>query len=57
MSASISWHSEIIERRKGAGYFLSQTGHPYFKPAEYIKYRALQIIGLELRSMNGADCC
>jgi hypothetical protein len=42
MSVSGSWHSEIINRRKGAGYFLSQKGHPYFKPVDYIKYRALQ---------------
>ncbi|KAG0272924.1 hypothetical protein BGZ95_011287 [Linnemannia exigua] len=42
MSASGSWYSEIIDRRKGAGYFLSQTGHPCFKPVNYIKPRAIQ---------------
>ncbi|KAH7026959.1 hypothetical protein BKA57DRAFT_511706 [Linnemannia elongata] len=42
MSTSVGWHSEIIDQRKGAGYFLSQTGHPCFKPVDYIKYRALQ---------------
>ncbi|KAG0353696.1 hypothetical protein BGZ54_002093 [Gamsiella multidivaricata] len=42
MSASGSWHAEINDRRKGAGYFLSHTGHPCFKPVDYIKYRALQ---------------
>ncbi|KAF8944118.1 hypothetical protein BGZ46_006342, partial [Entomortierella lignicola] len=42
MSVSGSWHTEINDRRKGAGYFLSQAGHPIFNPADYIKYRALQ---------------
>jgi hypothetical protein len=42
MSASGSWHDEINDRRKGAGYFLSQTGNPCFQPVDYIKYRALK---------------
>ncbi|KAF9907473.1 hypothetical protein EC991_010939 [Linnemannia zychae] len=42
MSASSSWHDNINDRRKGAGYFLLQTGHPCFEPIAYIKHRALK---------------
>ncbi|KAF9147797.1 hypothetical protein BGX20_006540, partial [Mortierella sp. AD010] len=35
------WHAEINVRRKGAGYFLLQTGHPCINPIDYVKYRAL----------------
>ncbi|KAF9416184.1 hypothetical protein BGZ94_010287 [Podila epigama] len=41
MSTSGSWPDEINDRRKGAGYFPLQTGHPCFKPVDYIRYRSL----------------
>ncbi|KAF9961798.1 hypothetical protein BGZ72_001714 [Mortierella alpina] len=37
-----SWYDEINDRRKGASYFLLQTGHPCFKPVDYIKYRSVK---------------
>ncbi|KAG0228752.1 hypothetical protein BGW42_001994, partial [Actinomortierella wolfii] len=43
MSVPGSWHDEINDKRKGATYFLSQTGRPCFKPVDYIKYRALEL--------------
>lgn len=42
MSSLGTWRDGINDRRKGAGYFLTLKGDPSFKPADYIKYRAVQ---------------
>jgi hypothetical protein len=36
------WQSEFDANRKGAGYFLSQTGRLCFEPTGYIASRALE---------------
>ncbi|GJJ71644.1 hypothetical protein EMPS_03994 [Entomortierella parvispora] len=41
MATSGGWNDGINERRKGAGYFLSQGGDLSFKPGDYIHHRAL----------------
>lgn len=39
---AVEWQSEFDANRKGAGYFLSQTGRLCFEPTGYIASRALE---------------